>query len=111
MRKELRGTRRFRQAIQNFLKIHIAFQKTLSMFAPCTTSTFPKKTSLVLSEDNTTAEVVQFETRWDAAAKFDLAEHGAWGLVLHRNSDPHSLFACTGGDLLDKLETLESSIV
>ena len=40
-----------------------------------------------------------------------LAESDAWPILEHREEDSHSLFACIGGELFDKLLELEGSIV
>ena len=38
-------------------------------------------------------------------------EHVAWSISDHREHDPDSLWACLGGDLLDRLVELEERIV
>lgn len=43
--------------------------------------------------------------------KWQIPEHAAWAISQHREEDPDSLFACTGGELLTKLIALENSIV
>lgn len=40
-----------------------------------------------------------------------IPEHAAWAILMLREEDPHALFTCIGGDLLEKLITLENSIV
>lgn len=48
----------------------------------------------------------------DAPEKvYFIPEHAAWAIARQREDDPHSLFACTGQPLLDKLLKLEDSIV
>lgn len=42
---------------------------------------------------------------------YEIPEHAAWAITMQREDDPHSLFACIGGALLEKLLALENSIV
>ena len=38
-------------------------------------------------------------------------EHVAWSITDHREHDPDSLWACIGGDLLERLLDLEEAVV
>jgi len=42
---------------------------------------------------------------------WQLPEHAAWSITMHREEDPDSLYACIGGELLEKLIELENKIV
>lgn len=41
----------------------------------------------------------------------EIPEHAAWSILDARADDPHALWACPGGRLLEKLIALEESIV
>ena len=43
--------------------------------------------------------------------KWVIAEHAAWAITMLREEDPDACFACLGDPLLEKLLTLENSIV
>jgi len=43
--------------------------------------------------------------------EYEIPEHAAWAITMQREDDPHSLFTCIGGALLEKLIKLENSIV
>jgi hypothetical protein len=47
----------------------------------------------------------------DLPRQWEIPEHAAWAISMHREDDPDSLFACIGGSLLEKLINLENSIV
>lgn len=47
---------------------------------------------------------------WDER-NWEIPEHAAWAITLQREEDPHSLYTCIAGELLEKLLTLENSIV
>ena len=42
---------------------------------------------------------------------YQIPEHAAWVILEHREDDPHSLYTCCGGSLLEKLLELERSII
>jgi hypothetical protein len=42
---------------------------------------------------------------------WSIPEHAAWAITLSREDDPHALFTCIGGSLLEKLIHLENQIV
>lgn len=42
---------------------------------------------------------------------WEMPEHAAWAILDLREDDPDALFACIGGELLEKLIALEMSIV
>lgn len=42
---------------------------------------------------------------------YNIPEHVAWEITKQRQDDPHSLYTCIGGELLEKLVKLENSIV
>jgi hypothetical protein len=43
--------------------------------------------------------------------KWVIAEPAAWAILAQREEDPHSLYTCIGGSLLEKLINLENQIV
>lgn len=47
----------------------------------------------------------------DGLLTWEIPEHAAWAISMQREDDPHSLFACIGGDMLERLLELENSIV
>jgi hypothetical protein len=47
----------------------------------------------------------------DMPRKWVIAEHAAWAITEQREDDPHSLYTCIGGSLLEKLIELENQIV
>lgn len=43
--------------------------------------------------------------------EYEIPEFAAWAISDQRHDDPHSLFACIGSPLIEKLSALENSIV
>lgn len=43
--------------------------------------------------------------------EYEIPEHAVWAILEQRQNDSHSLFACLGGKLLEKLLELEGKIV
>lgn len=64
---------------------------------------FPRETFDALEQME--SDEKEDETWWQ------IPEHAAWAILLQREDDPHSLYACLGGHLLKKLIDLENSIV
>ena len=56
--------------------------------------------------DNEPEEVFRDEPR-----TWEIPEHAAWAIIMHRDVDPHSLYTCIGGKLLEKLLQLENQII
>ena len=52
-----------------------------------------------------TSEYPNHEWTWN------IPEHAAWAISVHREEDPDSLYTCCSGSLLEKLLELEGSIV
>ena len=75
---------------------------------------FPEETydamSIIEAEDEDYFSDLTYE-RKHREWTWDIPEHAAWAILEHREDDPHSLYACCGGSLLEKLLELEGSIV
>lgn len=47
----------------------------------------------------------------DEERQWNIPEYAAWAILQQRDEDPYSLYSCLSGKLLEKLITLEQSIV